>query len=129
MQVSAAIDGDIGAGTGQRSTFVRQRSGDCALRRVAGDNRRRSGPRQPLIVARIHLEIVIQRGVDDVEVFVIVTDERSGSDPAVGEVVHGPTDPAVERIGARLCVYTIESDERNLASRGDGRLVAESKGR
>jgi hypothetical protein len=73
-----------------------------------------------LIVARVHFEIVIQRGVYDVKVPVIVTDQWRCSEAAIREIVHRPIQPPIQCECAGFGVQAIEPAERDLAARRAG---------
>ena len=78
-------------------------------------------------MARVHFEIVIQCGVYDVKVPVIVTDQWRCSEAAIREIVHGPIQPSIQRECAGFGVHAIEPAERDVAARRHSRLVAETE--
>lgn len=96
MQPAAAIDRNIRPRACQRSAFIRERSGDRAFRRIPRHYRSRSSPGCSLIVARVHLEVVVQCTIDNVKVFVIVTDQRACPKTSVSEIMYGPANAPIQ---------------------------------
>ncbi len=82
-----------------------------------------------MILAGVHLYVVVQRTVDDVERLLVVADERRRSDPAIGEVMHSPGRAAIHGEGTRLRVDPVEPAQCGAPAGGDRRLVAKSEAR
>ena len=59
VEVAAAINRDVGARARQRSSFIRERTGDGAEGCVPSHNRRRTSPGLSLIGTGVHFEVVI----------------------------------------------------------------------